>query len=139
MINIPTNLIGYEVVGWRVPAAGDLYIDRPDQTQPRVWQDPENVLSGEEMEQSPVAKIIVKKIFDMEDIKNVLNMLFKPGWLACDDNGMWFWYSEKPFLDEGEWDSNDGRYHGIQFSEISMKFRLPKMKPEDSLIEIKGE
>lgn len=38
---------------------------------------------------------------------NIIDLLplLKPGWVAMDENGDWFWHGQKPGLEYGEWHS----------------------------------
>ena len=45
----------------------------------------------------------------------------KKGWVACDEDGTWLWYFEKPKLEiwMGCWN-----YHGSYYEEISNAFNI---------------
>ena len=68
------------------------------------------------------------------DIKELLPKM-KPGYVACDEDGTWLWYSEKPILKYGYWDCS-GKY----CEEIPYIFDIaPAEDWTKSLIRIKGE
>ena len=59
----------------------------------------------------------------------------KKGWVACDIDGKWYWYSAKPILYFNIWD-----FCGAKCERISSAFNIAPAKDwTKSLIRIKGE
>lgn len=58
--------------------------------------------------------------------------ILKPGWIAMDDDGFWYWFEDKPILEDGEWAGGVAR--GLN---ALLNIDWPDISAEDSLFEVK--
>lgn len=96
---------GWEAIAFRKPKDGESYLDLEC-----------DVIEGES---SSFNRIVVRRKFDLEALKQKLRTVYSPGtWFAMDRNGDWFSFYEDMETDEetGEWDDENGSDPASQLS-----------------------
>ena len=93
-IEIPAPPEGWGEVEWRHVASGDdesVFFNGIRWVPARAFSTDRKV---------PVARKLAPLWTPPPELVAVL----KPGWVAMDDDGDWYWHKKRPRLGEGEWD-----------------------------------